>query len=59
MEWFCAYDRRPHWGKKHTLKAKDLRSLYPMWNRFQEIRQHLDPNGIFLTPYLRELLVDE
>ncbi|WP_026731107.1 D-arabinono-1,4-lactone oxidase [Fischerella sp. PCC 9605] len=56
---FQAYDGRPHWGKKHTLKAKDLRSLYPMWNRFQEIRQRLDPNGIFLTRYLRELLVGE
>lgn len=53
-----AHGGRPHWGKKHTMTAKDLRPLYPMWNRFQEIRQQLDPNGIFLSPYLRELLED-
>jgi FAD/FMN-containing dehydrogenase len=56
---FQTYDGRPHWGKKHTLKANDLRPLYPMWDSFQEIRQRLDPDGIFLTPYLRELLVSK
>lgn len=53
---FRAYEGRPHWGKKHNLKAEDLRPLYPMWEQFAEMRHQLDPQGIFLTPYLRDLL---
>lgn len=54
---FRAYGGRPHWGKKHTLKADDLRPLYPMWDRFHEVRERLDPDGVFLNDYLRELLI--
>jgi FAD/FMN-containing dehydrogenase len=54
---FLTYGGRPHWGKKHTLKAHDLRALYPMWNKFQACREHLDPKGRFLNSYLRKLLV--
>lgn len=53
---FRRYGGRPHWAKKHTLKAPDLRRLYPMWNKFLEIRRGMDPNGLFLSPYLHELL---
>ena len=50
------HEGRPHWGKKHTLRAEDLRPLYPQWDVFLQARQHTDPQGVFLTPYLRELL---
>ena len=50
---------RPHWGKIHTLTARELRELYPMWERFQRVRRSLDPKGRFLSPYLRRLLEDE
>lgn len=53
---FRDYGGRPHWGKKHYLKAGDLRPLYPMWDRFLELRQRMDPEGVFLNPYLSELL---
>jgi FAD/FMN-containing dehydrogenase len=53
---FRAHGGRPHWGKKHTLRAVALRPLYPGWDRFLEIRQRMDPGGVFLNPYLRELL---
>lgn len=53
---FLAYGGRPHWGKKHTLKAAQLRELYPEWERFQALRQRMDPEGRFLNPYLRALL---
>lgn len=53
---FRSYDGRPHWGKKHTRKAMDLRPLYPKWEDFQDVRQESDPNGVFLSPYLQELL---
>jgi len=50
---------RPHWGKLHSLKARDLASLYPRWKEAMEVRQSLDPQGRFLNPYLRELLIHE
>ncbi len=56
---FLKYGGRPHWGKKHTLKAAQLREMYPDWNKYQEIRKKMDPDGIFLTPYMKELLIAE
>lgn len=53
---FRAYGGRPHWAKKHSLSAKELESLYPMWSRFLQIRKSIDPDGVFLNPYLRDLL---
>lgn len=55
---FRAYEGRPHWGKKHTLRAGELRPLYPMWDRFLEVRERMDPEGVFMSPYLRRLLID-
>lgn len=46
---------RPHWGKKHSLQAKELAPLYPKWDRFLEIRKKMDPQGIFLNDYLRKI----
>jgi FAD-linked oxidoreductase len=48
---------RPHWGKLHSLKARDLEALYPRWRDAMNVRQSLDPQGRFLNPYLRELLI--
>ncbi len=48
---------RPHWGKIHGHTARELADIYPQWAQFQEVRQALDPAGIFLNPYLRELLL--
>jgi FAD/FMN-containing dehydrogenase len=53
---FRAHGGRPHWGKKHTLLADDLRSLYPMWDKFHEIRNQMDPQNIFINKYLQKLL---
>src|SRR5688572_18004394 len=52
---FRAYGGRPHWAKKHTLKANDVRDMYPKWEDFLKLRQQMDPKGVFLTPYLKEL----
>ncbi len=46
---------RPHWAKKHTLGAKELKPLYPEWDRFQAVRRKLDPEGVFVSPYLRRI----
>jgi len=53
---FRGFGGRPHWGKMHSLRAEQLRALYPKWDDFARVRGELDPNGRFLTPYLRGLL---
>lgn len=53
---FRQHGGRPHWGKMHGLRAEQLRALYPKWDDFARIRAALDPEGRFLSPYLRELL---
>jgi FAD/FMN-containing dehydrogenase len=54
---FRNHGGRPHWGKLHTLRGRDLRPLYPAWDRFQAVRTRVDPHGLFLTPYLRALML--
>lgn len=56
---FREYGGRPHWGKKHSLTAKDLRPLYPQWDAFRQARHRLDPDNVFLTPDLARLLEEE
>jgi FAD/FMN-containing dehydrogenase len=53
---FRAYGGRPHWAKKHSLHADELRPLYPEWDRFLKTRRDFDPYAVFLSPYLSELL---
>lgn len=54
---FKRHGGRPHWGKYHTLTAKDLETLYPRWNDFLKIRQEFDPKGVWLTPYMKSLFI--
>ncbi len=49
---------RPHWGKLHSLRAAELRELYPCWEEFHAVRRELDPRGRFLNDHLRELFGD-
>jgi FAD/FMN-containing dehydrogenase len=53
QEIFRGFNGRPHWGKWHSLLAKDFAALYPQWDRFVATRRRFDPEGRFLTPYLR------
>jgi FAD-linked oxidoreductase len=55
-EIFKRYDGRPHWGKLHSRSAAELRPLYPEWERFQQVRDHWDPQGVFMNDYLRRVL---
>ncbi|TDP48232.1 D-arabinono-1,4-lactone oxidase [Zavarzinia compransoris] len=52
---FANHRGRPHWGKLHGLKARQLADLYPDWGRFHDLRRRLDPAGLFLNEYLRGL----
>lgn len=53
---FRKYEGRPHWGKMHSLTAKELRPLYPEWDMAIEARRELDPQNRLVTPYIAELL---
>ncbi len=52
---FREYDGRPHWGKIHTQQASQLEISLPQFNRFREIRQSMDPQGLFLNPFLKQV----
>lgn len=53
---FHKHNGRPHWGKRHTLSAPQLRALYPEWDLAIEARRELDPDNRFVTPYIAGLL---
>ena len=46
---------RPHWGKLHSLKARDLAEMYPRFGDFQKLRSELDPKGRFINAHLGRL----
>lgn len=54
-----AHDGRPHWGKKHSLRGQELVSLYPRWADFMKLRRQLDPQGVFLSEPMAQLLGEE
>jgi L-gulonolactone oxidase len=47
---------RPHWGKRHFQNAATLRRRYPEWERFQEVRRRLDPEGRFGNTWTERIL---
>lgn len=50
---------RPHWGKGFDHSARELRPLYPHWDRFQALRRRLDPAGVFRGPWHDRVLGEE
>lgn len=46
---------RPHWGKMHGLTARELRDMYPMWDRFHAVRRQMDPRRVFMSEYLTRI----
>lgn len=55
---FRRHGGRPHWGKLHSLKARDLAQLYPRWKEAGEVRAALDPEGRMLNDYLKGIFLD-
>lgn len=49
---FMRYEGRPHWGKMHTRTAETLSTTYKKWDDFLALRAKLDPDKLFLNPYL-------
>ena len=55
QEVFRDHGGRPHWGKMHFLSADELRDMYPEWDAFQDVREELDPDDVFLNEHLRDV----
>lgn len=55
---FRRFGGRPHWGKKHSLTGSELVELYPHWEEFHRIRRDMDPDGVFMNDYLRDLFAE-
>ncbi len=53
------HDGRPHWGKLHSLKARDFATLYPRFADAAALRREVDPEGRFLNAHLRKVFVDD
>ena len=56
---FRRHGGRPHWGKLHSLKARDLAEIYPRWREAGEVRRALDPQGRMLNDYLKGIFLDD
>jgi len=54
-EIFRRYGGRPHWGKQHYRTGAELADLYPRYREWWEVRDHHDPDGVFVTDYLASL----
>ena len=62
-EYFAAFEAlmlahggRPHWGKEHGLSAPGLAERYPLFDRFLQLRDRLDPDRVFANAYLDRVL---
>jgi len=54
-EALAPFQARPHWGKLFAARGEAVRAHYPRADRFIDLRDRLDPRGVFLNPYLHEI----
>ncbi len=57
-EIFLGYEGRPHWGKVNYLMEEQFAGLYPNWQDWWKVRNHYDPEGLFLNDYMRSIKRD-
>jgi FAD/FMN-containing dehydrogenase len=46
------YRGRPHWAKAHSLRPDSLSLLYPRFESFRQLLNHVDPKGVFRSEYI-------
>jgi L-gulonolactone oxidase len=49
------YNARPNWGKLSDLSKTVLEKIYPGMNDFRELRNGLDPDGVFLNEFIKNV----
>lgn len=52
---FKRYEGRPHWGKVHYRTGRELAALHADYQRWWDVRDAHDPDGVFLTSDLAAL----
>ncbi|KIO30477.1 hypothetical protein M407DRAFT_69184 [Tulasnella calospora MUT 4182] len=53
------YQGRPHWAKAHGFTPDDFRATYPEFDRFVKVLKDVDPQGMFINPYVRRHILGE
>jgi len=47
---------KPHWAKAHKLTYTEIEKMYPKIDKFREICNQLDPQGLFRNEYLERVI---
>jgi FAD/FMN-containing dehydrogenase len=50
------FDSIPHYGKFYTRSRYNLKERLPKFKEFLQVRERLDPHGLFLNEHLQDLL---
>lgn len=50
------FGARPHWGKLFTMRAEQVKPLYPRMNAFLELASRFDPQGALGNEFLADRL---
>lgn len=51
------YDARAHWGKINRYAKHNIEMYYPNAGKFNEMRQQMDPENIFVTHYFKRIFL--
>jgi FAD/FMN-containing dehydrogenase len=54
-EALAAVGVRPHWGQINSVAAGQLVGSYPAVARWEAVRQQLDPQGVFASPFTKRV----
>jgi FAD/FMN-containing dehydrogenase len=49
------HNGRPHWGKEFNVGTDYLKSVYPKWDEFVELRKEMDAAGLFANPMIEKM----
>jgi len=49
------HNGRPHWGKQFRITKEDFQKNYPHWEKFWEMVDREDPNGLFQNGFAKRL----
>jgi FAD/FMN-containing dehydrogenase len=48
-------DGRPHWAKIHSWTYNECKKSWPMFEKFVQLRDRLDPNRLFWNDYMQRI----
>ena len=54
-EIFLEFEGKPHWGKVNYLSGEQLAAMHTRWDDWWRVRDRVDPNGVFLNPYMQNI----